>query len=110
MYNETRGLVNITVIRKNMETSESLIWFFIPIFLSIVIGALLIKKKWFSFIKLVAIGVTLGIGGVIFAPTGLCTSMCDKTFSAGMFSLFINPIFLLFAIFWFKCRNSGRSV
>lgn len=90
--------------------SELAIWFFVPVILSGVIWVVLKKKKWFSFIKITAVGVTLGIAGLVFAPTTLCTSLCDKVLIASVVSVCLNSILLSFAILWFRSRKQGESV
>lgn len=106
MHNEARGLVNTTVIHIVMETSEILIWFFMPVTLSTLIGLFLKERKWFSFYKLIAIGVLFGVAGVLLAPTTLCTSPCDKVISASTLSLIINSVLINFVILWMKGNNN----
>ena len=73
-------------------------------------GIILRKFHWFSFIKLLSVGVILGIIGLGFAPTTLCTSLCDKFLGASIFSLTVNLIILLLAILWLKGNNRENSV
>jgi uncharacterized membrane protein YvlD (DUF360 family) len=105
-----RWITDYVVDMEENGTIELLIWLFMPIILSVLIGISLRKTKWLSFVKFNVIGATLGIAGLVIGPTTLCSSFCDKYIGAGLFSLLVNSFFLLLAVLWLRGSKHEDSV
>lgn len=92
-----------------METIESLIWFFTPITLSLLIGTTLKRVNGLSIGKLLLTGIVLGISGVLLAPTVLSTSLHEKIVGSLIVSVTVNSLLLILVIWWFNSRSNKRK-
>jgi len=84
---------------------EYLIWFCTPILLIILLGFVLSKYDWFNIKAMLVNGFVLGLAGVLFAPTSLCSNACVKYGWALINALTINTLFIFLAIAFLYIKN-----
>lgn len=78
-----------------MNYIESAIWLIVPIFLSVLLCAVVNKKEWAKKKSMLTTGILFGLLGFVLHPTVICADDCSKFGGAILLSISVNAIILL---------------